>query len=76
MDHASPLVTVTADAAGQASHAPCLRPHLNCASIVPCMVTIVTFMFVMLSAAHSTNPCCGHPRRSRLAHWYSSVMRS
>ena len=48
MDHASPLVTVTADAAGQASHAPCFRLHLNCASIVPCMLTIATFMFVML----------------------------
>ena len=76
IDHTSPLATETADAAGQESLAPCLSPHRNIASIMPCIVTIVTWLFVMLSATHSTKPWGGQPSLSRHAHWYSSVILS
>ena len=76
MDHASPLATLTADAIGQESLAPCLSPHWKRAWMSPRAVMIVTLLFDMLSAAHSTNPVSGQASRRRHAHWYSRVMRS
>ena len=74
--HASPLTTETADAIGNESLDPCFRLHVNTAEIIPAIVTMDTWSFVMLSAIYSTYPSCGHPRRSRHAHWYSIVILS
>ena len=74
--HASPLTTDTADAIGHESLDPCFRPHMNTAEIIPAIVTMDTWLFVMLSAIHSTYPVGGHPSLSRLAHWYSRVIIS
>ena len=76
MDHVSPLATLTAEAMGHESLAPCFSPHLNLAWMRPLVVIMMTLLFSMLSAAHSTKPVGGHARRSRHAHWYSRVMRS
>ena len=68
MDQASPLITDTADAIGHESLRPCLSPHVKIADMMPMMVMMETWLFVMLSATHSTYPSCGHPRRRRQAH--------
>ena len=76
IDHVSPLATLTAEAMGHESLAPCFSPHLNLAWMWPLAVIIMTLLFSMLSAAHSTKPVGGHARRSRHVHWYSRVIRS
>ena len=76
IDHVSPLATLTAEAMGHESLAPCFNPHLNLAWMWPLAVIIMTLLFSMLSAAHLTKPVGGHARRSKHVHWYSRVMRS
>ena len=59
IDHVSPLATLTAEAMGHESLAPCFNPHLNLAWMWPLAVIMMTLLFSMLSAAHSTKPVGG-----------------
>ena len=55
---------------------PCLMPHLNVDCVLPCLVMMVTGTLCMVSAAHSTKTCVGHPRLCRAVQRSSGVILS
>ena len=57
--HASPLITDTADAMGQESLRPCFNPQVKIAAMIPMIVMMATWLFVILSATYFTYTWAG-----------------
>lgn len=76
MSQASAFSAMIAFAYGHDVALPCLMPNSNLDLVFPCLVIIVTGALCIVSVAHSTYPCFGHPRLCSAVHSNSCVIRS